>query len=75
MADKFRRLLDDKCGKGGVKCYCCNPYKGKHSKKKRGKLNRIIRQKLKTDATNEVNNDLHDETYVLTRYEMGKYDY
>lgn len=49
MADKFRRLLDRKTGKGGVHCYCCNDYFGKHRKRLNRMVRRIIKQIYKKE--------------------------
>jgi len=43
MKDIFKQLMHDNCGVGGIKCYCCNDWKGKARKG----LNRIVRAMLK----------------------------
>ncbi len=56
MADKFRRELDVICDVGGVKCDCCNPYKGKERKK----LRKLARTHLKQDLQNKLRNIIND---------------
>lgn len=46
MADDFRRYLDRKTGKGGVKCTCCNRFFGKDRKKLHQQVRRILKRKL-----------------------------
>lgn len=49
--DIFRRLLDKRTGKGGVKCSCCNKgYRGKDRKK----LRRLARHIMKRQREKEV---------------------
>lgn len=52
MADDFRRGLDRRSGIGGVKCHCCNDYKGKDRKC----LRRIVRRGLKQKIRRLINN-------------------
>lgn len=42
--DVFRRLMDKRCGKGGVKCHCCNDFHGKSRKKLHRLVRRVLRQ-------------------------------
>lgn len=51
MADEFRREYDRRCGKGGVKCYCCNDWKGKD----KAKLRRMVRRMQKINYANVAN--------------------
>ena len=41
----FNKIMNKEAGKGGVKCPCCNPYKGKHRKK----LHRVTRARFKNN--------------------------
>ncbi len=41
----YRRLLDI-VGKGGIKCYCCNPAKNCQTKKKH-RIQRSIKHRIK----------------------------
>jgi len=43
MADTFKKQMNKRCGVGGMKCQCCNPYKGKD----KPKLNRAVRRTIK----------------------------
>lgn len=42
-----KKKMNCRCGVGGMKCHCCNPYVGKDKKK----LNRLVRRTLKKDRT------------------------
>lgn len=48
--DNYRRLLDAVTGPGGVKCHCCNNYKGKQ----RHQLNRMVRRISKRFVDSEI---------------------
>jgi len=43
MADIVKMAMHTRCGVGGLKCYCCNSYKGKL----KSKLSRMVRRVLK----------------------------
>lgn len=43
MADDFKKEMNSRCGVGGMKCHCCNDYKGKDKKV----LNRLARRTIK----------------------------
>ena len=57
MADKFRRILDERTGPGGVTCDCCNNYKGKGRKI----LHRLARRKMKEDTEKEIERTFIEE--------------
>lgn len=57
MVDKFRRILDERTGPGGVTCYCCNNYKGKDRKI----LRRLARRKMKEDTEKEIKMELRKD--------------
>jgi len=50
MSDIFRKSMDNACDVGGVKCDCCNKWKGKARKQ----LNRIVRRRLKNSLKKEI---------------------
>lgn len=60
MADTFRRLLDKKTGKGGVRCECCNWTYNRSNKARnrhRTELNKQVRSIMKIDLRNQINED------------------
>ena len=50
MSDIFRVQLD-KCGVGGVKCCCCNPYRSLKGRKRGGRaqMSRLARTRVKRE--------------------------
>jgi len=42
--DKFKSKMTEKCGVGGLKCFCCNPFR---KGKEKAKLRRMARRTLK----------------------------
>lgn len=63
MADIFRRGLD-RCGKGGIKCYCCKPTKnrGRKNRSAERSVRRIMKQGLKFETETETQKE--GENYV-----------
>jgi len=51
MKDIFKAMQERTCAVGGIKCPCCNMWKGHE----RAKLNRIARHKLKQRDAKEFN--------------------
>lgn len=47
--DVFRTKQNKRCGPGGLKCYCCNCYRGKD----KAKLNRMVRRNIKQQDKNK----------------------
>ena len=47
--DKFKQKMTKLCAVGGLKCFCCNPFK---KGKEQAKLRRIARRQLKQDLHN-----------------------
>lgn len=47
--DDYKTAMTSYTGVGGLKCPCCNHYKGKNKRK----LNRLARRKLKKDLTKQ----------------------
>lgn len=52
--DRFREKQNCRCGIGGIRCPCCNGYKGAHKYKR--KLNQLARKALKEELKKEVHN-------------------
>ena len=44
--DKFKAKMTKLCGVGGLKCFCCNPFR---KGKEKAKLRRIARHSMKQD--------------------------
>lgn len=65
--DDFRKKQQQRCGVGGLHCYCCNEYEGKD----KPKLNKLARTSLQRDLRNEVEHALIylDETALDWYYE------
>ena len=50
MADKFKKIMTEKCGGvGGLHCTCCNIFKGKEKPKLRRIARRIIKRQDKKE--------------------------
>lgn len=50
MADEYKKEMHCRCGVGGLKCNCCNSYKGKD----KPLLNRLVRRTLKHKDNKET---------------------
>lgn len=47
--DAYKAIMQRKVGGGGLRCSCCNNYKGKD----KAKLNRLARRELNRNLTGE----------------------
>jgi len=45
--DIFKQKMTARCGPGGIKCSCCNPFHTRSKIKDKSKLNRLARRALK----------------------------
>ena len=50
MADEYKKEMHSRCCVGGLKCRCCNDYKGKDKKMLNRMARRVIKQKDKKDS-------------------------
>ena len=52
MSDRFRKFMDKRAGRGGVKCYCCE---GKYLRK------RSVRTEMNREARDEIDEYFKDD--------------
>ena len=57
MADMFKRKMDEHVGKGGVRCKCCNKYKGKNKKG----FHKLIRKRVIVELLKELKEFKHED--------------
>jgi hypothetical protein len=55
--DSYKNKMMGRCGPGGIKCRCCNPFHAGSKLKDKAKLNRFARRALKNDDKKVLTTD------------------
>ena len=58
MSDRFRKMMDKRAGRGGVKCYCCGLDKAGQ---------RAVRKNLKDETRREADEELYNRIVELSK--------